>query len=246
MRVQDNLRRYMERNGLKDADVALRCNLARPQITALRNGIGKTVTVPTLLELSKGTGASLDYLVFGKEPAPPRPAPAQTLVIRPDPTTSSGFIDPGQFEAIPLIDSPAALGAGRVVHEDQVEDHVIIRSHMLKGRKGTVKAVRVAGVSMEPILSEGDIVAIEERGPRIGGGWSREELHGKMAAVRIRADDPEPEITVKWLIFGKGTEKYVVLHAQNVAWQDEQGGPMVVKASELSLVGKVLWAWRSF
>lgn len=131
----------------------------------------------------------------------------------------------GNFRAVPLMADAAAAGHGRVV-EEEIESWAVIHSSVVpEGHE--VRAVRVEGESMSPLLPEGTIVAVDfnRADPR--------EADGRIVAARR-----EGEVVVKWWCRHDG---HIMLESQNPAW-----APIYVEPGEEegALLGQVVWAWQ--
>jgi SOS-response transcriptional repressor LexA len=133
----------------------------------------------------------------------------------------------GEFVAVPLLTDRAAAGAPVEIVDEDVEDFCIIEARAIR-HPGATRCVRVQGDSMERVLREGSIVAVDHtlRNP--------EGLHRKIVAART-----EDGVTIKWLDV---TPAGLVLRPEN-----REHDPIVLRPSdENPIIGQVVWAWSAF
>lgn len=135
---------------------------------------------------------------------------------------------PEQFEAIPLLADRASLGPGLEIEDAKLNGYCLIYKARLD-RGGKHFAVEVAGNSMEPVLSNGDIVAINVNSK------SPQSLKGKLVAAH--AGDG---VTIKQFRT-RGDMWYFA--ALNSEWEQEHG-QLIVKPKDSIILGKVVWAWK--
>lgn len=130
-----------------------------------------------------------------------------------------------QYRSVPLMRDAAAAGHGRVVSDDIEGWAVIHESVVPKGHE--VRAVRVDGDSMTPLLPSGTIVAVDFdlMDPR--------EANGRIVAAR-----QDEDVMIKWWHI---RDDYVALESQNPAYP-----PIYLSGDEMdrALLGQVVWAWQ--
>lgn len=140
------------------------------------------------------------------------------------------------FERVPLYDVRAAAGFGAFIHDEPVEDWLAFRKPWIDRTFGDgardLRLLYVAGESMEPILSDGDVIMINRADdqPRRDGVYvlriddallvkNLQRLPGGM--IRVSGANPAYEpFSVHQNAFGEG--------------------------GELRIVGRVVWAARRF
>lgn len=132
-----------------------------------------------------------------------------------------------QYRTVPLMRDAAAAGHGRVV-EEQVEGWAVIHASVVPDGH-EVRAVRVEGDSMTPLLPSGTIVAVDfdMMDPR--------EADGRVVAARRDED-----VVIKWW---RLRDDHISLESQNPAYP-----PIYLTGEEAdrALLGRVVWAWQDF
>jgi phage repressor protein C with HTH and peptisase S24 domain len=130
---------------------------------------------------------------------------------------------------VPRYEVKASAGGGAIIHSEQIVDHLYFKTDWVKNVLGIPRdflaLISVQGDSMEPTLSNGDLILIDTRSSRVEDGAIYvvqyedallvKRLQKKYdGSVVIRSDNPlyEPEI----------------LHGEN--------------AMNLKIVGRVVWA----
>jgi transcriptional regulator with XRE-family HTH domain len=131
------------------------------------------------------------------------------------------------YDAIPLFRSPVAAGTPREVDEKDVEGWALIHRSLMKGhRPGNVVCVRVKGNSMEPVLPDHGLAAVDISMRQIT--WSG----ARMALVGFEGD-----VTVK--LVKKLPKTMVEISAyNNDAWE-----PQERSNSQVDILGTVVWWW---
>lgn len=151
---------------------ALKCGLSEG---AIRNYLsGGEPTRPALWAISEAAGVSLEWLATGrgpKEPSQDLPTGLHRPVIFDSPDELSE-----DYILIPLYDQAASAGAGALALDGESgappskETRLAFLKAWLRGRKGLHPAklflLAVAGDSMEPTLSQGDVVLVDRSATR--------------------------------------------------------------------------------
>jgi len=135
------------------------------------------------------------------------------------------------YYPIPLLHDPVSLGPGLEISENDIDGTCLIHTSRLR-RGGEYQAIRVKGDSMVPVLSDGDIVAVDvkQRNPK--------DLNNKIVAAKIS----EQEVTIKLLKVFPGQFRFIAI---NPDW--EQNHPsLTTPARDDVILGKVVWGWKSF
>lgn len=139
---------------------------------------------------------------------------------------------PNNYVPIRLVEGAAAAGPPSEVMESEISSWVLIYAskEWMPNDPENYTCVRVAGESMYPILSDGDIIAVDhaERDPEV--------LDGKMSVFRVNGG-----ITVKWLRFQRD-KGLVVGIPEN---KDALDHVIMLAGEEINtgIVGKVAWWW---
>lgn len=133
---------------------------------------------------------------------------------------------------IPLLDGGVAAGPPSEVRERDILSWVLIYAskEWMPHDPEEYTCVYVRGLSMYPILADGDIVAIDhaEKDPKA--------LDGKMTAFRV-----DGGVTIKWLKYDE-KRRVVIGVPENHEYLDHI---VTLKGEEIDegIVGKVAWWW---
>lgn len=224
----ENIRQAIESRGVTQRKVAQRANIDPTTLSRMLNQ-GANVTVKILERIANAIPCDIGEF-FGshqKIKAEPVVVFATSRAER-DALVNQDNAD--EFQPVPLLADAAGLGPGYVIDETNIEGHCLIYKSWLR-RGGKYYAIRLAGDSMEPIFSGGDIVTVDItlNNPR--------SLSGHFVAAKIGDG-----ITIK-RFWNRGNEWY--FEAVNRDWEREHG-QITSRAKERVLIGKVVWAWRKF
>ena len=135
-----------------------------------------------------------------------------------------------QYRKIPKVEARLSAGTGSFECGQGVKDHLFFPSSWLsrKGAAQSMVAMEVFGHSMEPVISEGDTVLIDQSNTRI--------IAGAIYAVGV-----EDTILVKRL--EKHPDK-LVLSSDNKAYE-----PIFLSLDDMDkvrILGKVIWSCREY
>jgi repressor LexA len=135
------------------------------------------------------------------------------------------------YYPIPLLHDPVSLGPGLEISENDIEGTCLIHTSKLR-KGGEYRAIKVKGDSMIPVLNDGDIVAVDvkQRNPR--------DLNNKIVVAKVS----EQEVTIKLLKVFPGQFRFIALNSD---WEQNHP-PLITPAKDDVLLGKVVWAWKSF
>ncbi len=140
------------------------------------------------------------------------------------------LVESGRFVLVPRYDVQASAGPGAVVTSEQVVDHLAFRTEWVK-RMGLdpkrLALISVVGDSMEPTLSEGDLVLIDTRITSI-----------RSNAIYAIARGDEIVIKRMWPKFD-GT---LIIKSDNPIYGDEEVPADI--AAELRVIGRVTWCGK--
>lgn len=164
-------------------------------------------------------GADVGYIVTGARP--PTGAESSTS----DKPRVDGFV------LVPRYDVRASAGHGAVVHSEQVVDHLAFREEWVRNALGVAQKdlalITVKGDSMEPTLSNEDLILVDMRTQQIGDN-----------SIYVLRNDGQ--LLVKRV--QRKLDGTIVIKSDNVAYD-----PEVVDtkhAARLKVVGRVVWAGR--
>ena len=175
-------------------------------------------------------GWSLDWLLTGKETATAQPP---QLIVQETPHLKAFHRDFSMDQYIPvrLLKDAVAAGLPTEVNEKDTEGWVLIYAdkQWMPGDPEKYTCCHVKGRSMYPILSAGDIVAIDhsQRDPR--------KLDKKMVAFRKNGG-----VTIKWL---KVLDNGIIVGVPEN--KDEIDAVISLRGQEVEagIVGRVAWWW---
>lgn len=111
-----------------------------------------------------------------------------------------GEQDIEEFVEIPLIDVQFSAGSGCVELIEKEEFALIFRRHYLHKlgvSTSAAKLVRVIGTSMEPKLSDGDVVGINTDDTRIRDGKAYGIRHGDLLRVKFLIEQPDGGVIIR-------------------------------------------------
>lgn len=117
----------------------------------------------------------------------------------------------------------AAGGAGTVINSED-EDYTPVPCNVLKNRNlNSVVCVTVSGDSMEPVLTDGAIIAVDRTEKKIKDGKIYVFRHGDLLRVKVL----------------KQTPTGVIIHSYNSTYPDEIHKNKEIQG--LTIVGRVFW-----
>jgi len=121
--------------------------------------LGKSVPGGKVFEALARIGFNANWLLTGEGPMRRgEPAPAEQL--------SEHTAFPGEgFVQVPRYEIAASAGGGTLVHSEQIVDYMTFRADWLRTNLGMspdhAAVISVAGDSMEPYLTNGDLILID-------------------------------------------------------------------------------------
>lgn len=133
------------------------------------------------------------------------------------------------YVKVPRFEVKASAGGGAIIHSEQIVDHLYFRTEWVKNVLGIPRdflaLISVQGDSMEPTLSNGDLILIDTRTSRVEDG----------AIYVVQYEDA---LLVKRL--QKKYDGSVVIRSDNTLYE-----PEILHGEEainLKIVGRVVWA----
>lgn len=137
----------------------------------------------------------------------------------------------GGFVMVPRYDVRASAGHGATVTSEQVVDHLAFREEWVRNALGVAQKdlalITVKGDSMEPTLSNGDLILVDMHTQSIGDN-----------AVYVLRNDGQ--LLVKRV--QRKLDGSIVIKSDNVAYDPETIDAR--SAGKLKVVGRVVWAGR--
>jgi phage repressor protein C with HTH and peptisase S24 domain len=131
---------------------------------------------------------------------------------------------------VPVMGDPAAAGAGRIVSDDDVAGVAWIPRDQLAGRdRHTLRAIRISGHSMEPMIHDGALVVIDCD--------DREKIDPN--AVYAVRDDGEG-VTLKHIVFREREHK-LILVANNRNLLLYPPREVDLKRDASPVIGRAIW-----
>lgn len=136
-----------------------------------------------------------------------------------------------EYVHIPRYDVEASAGGGAVVHNEQVVDYLSFRKEWVRNTLGVsiqdLALISVIGDSMEPTLSEGDVVLLDMT--------TRSVLDGSIYALQLNGG-----LLVKRI--QRKLDGSVVVKSDNARYDTEVVSED--KADRLKIIGRVVWVGR--
>jgi phage repressor protein C with HTH and peptisase S24 domain len=135
------------------------------------------------------------------------------------------------FVKIPRYEVAASAGSGATIHSEQIVDHLSFKADWVHNALGvSVKAlalINVTGDSMEPTLSEGDLILIDmsHHGVKDNAVYVL-QLNGSLLVKRIQHK----------------LDGSVIVKSDNAIYEPERVGSEMVDS--LNIIGRVVWCGR--
>lgn len=223
--LSERLRRLMKDENLKQSDLA-RILETTPQnvYNWLTRGSLSKDKADKLCEIF---GYSVMWLLYGKGAPKNRSDFKESRLIASEWEQLEN--KDGEFVEVPLIDVELSAGHGSMGASEQELYTLPFRAYTLHSKgiyAKDVKVVRVMGDSMEPKLSDGDVVAINTADRRIRDGKIYAIRMGDVQKIKILIQNPDGSITVR---------------SYNPDYKDETIADDKVKNNELIIIGRVWW-----
>ena len=142
-----------------------------------------------------------------------------------------GTTDDEDFVHIPRYEVAASAGGGAIVHSEQVADYLSFRADWVRSTLGVsirdLALISVIGDSMEPTLSEGDVVLLDMTTKSVlDGSIYALQLNGGLLVKRIQ----------------RKLDGSVVVKSDNARYDMEVVSED--KADRLKIIGRVVWVGR--
>lgn len=136
-----------------------------------------------------------------------------------------------EYINIPRYEVAASAGGGAVVHSEQVVDYLSFRAEWVRNTLGVsvrdLALISVIGDSMEPTLSEGDVVLLDMTTKSVlDGSIYALQLNGGLLVKRIQ----------------RKLDGSVVVKSDNPRYDQEEVSED--KADRLKIIGRVVWVGR--
>lgn len=120
----------------------------------------------------------------------------------------------------------AAGGSGYSVDVDEDESYTAIPTHVLRYRNlNNIACITVTGDSMEPVLIDGSIIAIDRDDKIIRDGKLYVFKHNDLLRVKCLRQTPE----------------HLIVQSYNIEYKDEYYDRDIIYASNFEIVGRVFW-----
>jgi phage repressor protein C with HTH and peptisase S24 domain len=139
--------------------------------------------------------------------------------------------DSEEYIKIPRYEVAASAGGGAVVHSEQVVDYLSFRAEWVRNTLGVsvrdLALISVIGDSMEPTLSDGDVVLLDMTTKSVlDGSIYALQLNGGLLVKRIQ----------------RKLDGSVVVKSDNPRYDQEEVSED--KADRLKIIGRVVWVGR--
>ncbi len=137
----------------------------------------------------------------------------------------------GDYVHIPRFEVVASAGGGAVVHSEQIVDYLSFRADWVRSALGVsvgdLALISVIGDSMEPSLSEGDVVLLDMT--------TRSVLDGSIYALQLNGG-----LLVKRI--QRMLDGSLVVKSDNARYDTETVSED--KADRIKIIGRVVWVGR--
>lgn len=135
------------------------------------------------------------------------------------------------FVMVPRYEVHASAGHGAVIHSEQIVDYLAFRADWIHTALGVTQKdlalIEVHGDSMEPTLSNGDLILLDMR-------------HGKVMDNSVYAIQLNGGLLVKRI--QRKLNGSIIVKSDNPRYEPESLDP--TEADQLRVVGRVVWAGR--
>lgn len=181
-------------------------------------------TRPAIIAIARISGCSINWLLTGEGGMRPGDTYAVTCAEY-KATPLEGFVQ------IPRYKVSASAGGGSIIHSEQIVDHLTFRSDWVRNALGvpvsSLALINVKGDSMEPTLSNGDVILIDMSAEGVDDNAVYVlRYDGKLVVKRIQRRH-DGSITVK---------------GDNPVYEPETISGELVNG--LDVVGRVVWCGR--
>lgn len=232
------VRAILREGGMTQGQLAGAIGVDETRIKSLVNGRVKKLHPDEMIALVKNLRVRMAFLetgegdVFELETRAPQiavpPAEVPASYTRPHKATR---LDLEAFVTVPRYDVSACAGHGAVIHSEQIVDYLAFRSDWVHNALGVsskdLALISVKGDSMEPTLSNGDLILLD--------------MHqGKIEDNAIYALQHNATLVVKRV--QRRLDGSVVVKSDNPRYEAEALGADA--AALLKVVGRVVWAGR--
>lgn len=190
--------------------------LKRKGVTATPTAVGKwlnassTPEADKMLALAEWLKVRPEWLEYGRgemrevsDPFANSSKDSEIATTRLKPTVwEDSEQDNDEFVEIPLLDINFSAGDGCYEIVEQQDFALIFRRHYLHKMGVSIaaaKLVRVVGNSMEPKLSDGDVVGINTDDTRIRDGKAYGIRHGDLLRVKLLIEQPDGGVVIRSL-----------------------------------------------
>lgn len=232
------VRAILREGGMTQGQLAGAIGVDETRIKSLVNGRVKKLHPDEVIALVKILRVRMAFLDSGEgdvfEPerrapeVPVAPADIPESYTRPPKATR---LDLEAFVTVPRYDVSACAGHGAVIHSEQIVDYLAFRADWVHNALGVsskdLALISVKGDSMEPTLSNGDLILLD--------------MHqGKIEDNAIYALQHNATLVVKRV--QRKLDGSVVVKSDNPLYEAEALGADA--AALLKVVGRVVWAGR--
>lgn len=246
--VSSVIRKILTDGGLTHGQMAEALRVNEDRITSLATGKVKKLTAGEMIRLVEQLGVRVEFLKTGEGDVFGAALPRIEVNMPPmdwRPGDPPGLDETGsyrkqkpaapllaeEFITVPRYDVEACAGHGAVIHSEQIVDHLAFRAdwvrHALGVQQSDLALISVKGDSMEPTLSNGDLILLD--------------MHqGKVEDNAIYALQHNGTLLVKRI--QRRLDGSVVVSSDNPRYEAEVISAEDVEA--LRVVGRVVWAGR--
>ena len=182
-----------ERLGLTQPDFAKAAGAAKRTLIEWEKG----TTSPSAVQLSAlgEIGVDVSYVITGKRTYSTTASSAAYQLPKSaeayQPPLSSKETAPGGFILVPHYEVQASAGNGSLVHSEQIVDYLAFKADWVRNTLGVAQKdlalISVKGDSMEPVLSNEDLILVDMRRNRVEDNAIYVlQLNGSLLVKRIQ------------------------------------------------------------
>lgn len=210
----------LENSKITQRQLSKSLGISEPSVSAYIQGTSN-LPAEAYSVISELCNVSIDWLIKGEE----KHRLPEPLAVNPEAFLSDEYV------MVPRYEISASAGGGAVVHSEQIVDYLAFRGDWLRNVLGVpgeaLALIDVRGDSMEPTLSDGDLILIDLRTFRIDADSVYVlQVDGSLVVKRIQ----------------KNYDGTVEIVSDNPRYKPHVLGPE--SAERLGIVGRVVWSGR--
>lgn len=233
--VSSVIRKILSLSGMTHAQLASVIGVNDDRVTSLATGKVKKLHPDEVLALIERMRVKKSFISTGEgevfEPEQKTPEVSVAFQDTPYPKPETTVFTATDFVTVPRYDVSGSAGHGAVIHSEQIVDHLAFRADWVKNALGVSRdalaLISVKGDSMEPTLSNGDLILLDT-------------THRQVEDNAIYALQHNGTLLVKRI--QRKLDGSLVVKSDNDRYESESLDEEA--AGRLKVVGRVVWAGR--